>query len=131
MDTTPARLEKVMLKINYKAQNSNWNTEVSAANMQEAVEQFRIHLTGLYTHSGGYVQIVDTEDDMPVIEWKEEASGGYVCGQAVIDYKPDEELDVCENDTCEAHSDDNQGLCEACEIKCREICLDYLLRDNQ
>lgn len=121
-----------MLKLNFKAQNNNWNTEVEVANMQEAVEQFRIHLTGLYAHSGGYVQIVDTEhDDMPVIEWKEEASGGYVCGQAVIDYKPEEDLAMCENETCEAHSDENQGLCEACEIACREICLDYLIRDNQ
>ena len=119
-----------MLKINWKNQNSNWNREEEVGNMKDAVEKFRVLLTGLYALSGGYVQIVDTErDDRPVIEWKEGASGGYVTGQSVIDYHPEEDLDECDDETCAAHDDDNQELCEACEVKCREICLDRLVRD--
>lgn len=124
-----------MLKINWKDQSSNWDREEEVANMQEAVENFRATLKGVYAHGGGYVQILDADNtDVPLIQWTVGASGGfvrgYVTGQAVIDYHPEEDLGVCENETCEAHDDQNQGLCESCEIACREMCLDRLLMDK-
>ena len=119
-----------MLKLNWKDQNSNWNRESEPETMEKAINDFRVLLTGLYAHSGGYVQLLDSDhDDMPVIQWTEGASGGYVTGQAVIDYHPEEDLDICDDETCAAHDDNNQELCEACEVKCREICLDRLVRD--
>ena len=117
-----------MLKINWKDQSSNCNREEEYSTMQEAVEAFRATLKGLYAHGGGYVQLLDSDnDDMPVIQWTEGVSGGYVHGQSVIDYYPDE----CDNETCAAHSKDHEELCEACEVKCREICLDNLVRDTK
>jgi hypothetical protein len=119
-----------MLKINWKDQSSNWSREEECNTMQEAVELFRATLKGLYAHGGGYVSMFDSEnDDMPVIQWTEGASGGYVSGQSVIDYHPEEDLNECHNETCAAHSDDHEELCEDCEVKCREICLDNLVRD--
>jgi hypothetical protein len=122
--------DNTMLKINWKDQSSNWNREEEYSTMQEAVEAFRATLKGLFAHSGGYVQLLDSDnDDMPVIQWTEGASGGYVSGQAVIDYHPEEDLDECDTEDCAAHSEDHEELCEVCEVKCREICLDSLVRD--
>lgn len=100
--------------------------------MTEAVNEFRVLLTGLYRHNGGYVRLMkdpEPSNEDTLLKWDEGASGGYVSGQAVIDYCPEEDLDDCDDEDCAAHSDDNESLCEACEVKCRDICLDNLLRD--
>jgi hypothetical protein len=116
-----------MLKLNWKDQYSNWDREIAVDTMTAAVKEFKILLTGLYAHGGGYVQLLDTDhEDMPVIQWTEGVSMGYVSGRAVLDYHPAEDLDDCDNTECATHSAEGQDLCEACETRCREICLEKL-----
>lgn len=118
-----------MYKLYWRSQSSHAGQEEQHAKIEDAIREFKVALTGLYAHSGGEAAIIDeNNNDMPLIEWKEGASGGYCIGQAVIDYRPEEDLEECGNEGCLWHNEDSQELCEDCEKKALNICLDRLLK---
>lgn len=118
-----------MIILNFCARYDEWNQEIHVADMRDAVSKFRARIHELHAHGGGYIQIAQVNGERPLIEWKEASSGGYVHGQVIDDIHPETSLRACDDVACEANNDHNPDFCEDCEVKCREMCLEYLLTD--
>lgn len=123
-----------MYTLSWKSQSSHATQDEQHAAIKDAIHEFKAAMAGLYAHGGGMVMLSknpEPRNEDCLLQWHEGASGGYCSGQAVLDYKPEEDLEECENDGCSWHDENSQELCESCERKALDICFDRLLRDYE
>lgn len=105
--------------------NSNTGAIVySHSTLDDAIDDFRKCMNGVYQNGGGGVWMYDVSGNNPedVIGWIEHCEGGYCTDQVTWEI---EGLD-CDNDECQNSNKDAESFCVPCNKKALDIFLTNL-----
>jgi len=114
----------MQFELNWKKQGNNAAFVEQYDSITDVVGEFKRAMGGIYANNDGHAIIV--ADGAHILEWHEHPNGAYCAGQMIADYNPRQDLDEC---ACHDW-DDECELCENCERKVLEICLDILIYES-